>query len=393
MDYLRDSEESSGAGPKSAHEVTGNRESSDASTTKSGGSGDDTLELLVHALVTVTSHDKTLVLQLLGNIPRARARHLDPGLGEDGACGEHVGDVHDRVNRVDKSILHVQRRRHVVDKTRDWGQLAGSFLSLPDTKQADHQVLGEAGVKHLRDEEDVGGQSRLEHNGHVGGVEQAHGVRAASSTLARGLDGDFNAEALQVNDGGEDDKSGQQVHDVGQVLSVKSLLQSTLLIGPGHQQVEEGNDGTLVFGPTAGVDAGRGEGFPHDRLADVGRDEQRNTTTETVSLLQKLVKENDNHASNEELEDQQNDDAGTQVRGGAIETSEDVDSCGTSGQDEGEQLLGSLVELTVGLEVEVDVNQVGSSQELEDHARGYNGSDTKLHQGSSVTRHHHAQPV
>lgn len=245
----------------------------------------------------------------------------------------------------------------------------------------------------MRDQEHVGGQGGLQHDGHVGGVEQAHGVGSTGTTLAGRLDGDLDTEALQVDDRGEDNQSGEQVHDVGQVLSVESLLESALLVGPGHEQVEEGNDGALVLGATASVDAGRGESLPHDGLANVGGNEQRDTAAETVALLQQLVKENDNHAGNEELENQKNDNASAEVRRRAVKASEDVDSGGTGGQNEGEQLLSGLIKLPVGLEVEVDVDEVGTSQELEDHAGGDNGSDTELHQGAAITRHHHTQPV
>lgn len=393
MFNLRNGKESSGAGAKGAQEVAGNGESTNASTTERSGSGDDALQLLVHALVTVTSHNQTLVLKLLGDITWAGARDLDPGLGEDGAGGEHVGDVDNSVDRVDQGVLHVHRGRHVVNQPRDGGQLARSLLGLPDTEETDEEVLTEAREQHLGNEEDVGGQGGLQHDGHVRGVEQADGVGATSTTLARRLDGDLDTEALQVDDSGEDDKSGQQVHDVGQVLSVESLLQSALLVGPGHKQVEEGNDGTLVLGTTASVDAGRGESLPHDGLADVGGNEQRDTAAKTVTLLQKLIEENDDHASDEKLENQQNDDTSAKVGRRAVETGEDVDSGGTGGEDEGEQLLGGLVELAVGLEVEVDVDQVGSSEELEDHTGRDNRGNTKLHQCSTVTRHHHAQPV
>ena len=316
----------------------------------------------------MAGHDQTLVLELLGNVARAGAGDLDPGLGEDGTSSEHVGDVDERVDGVNQSILHVQRWGHVVDKARNGGQLAGPLLSLPHTEKTDEKVLAEAGCQHLGDEEDVGGQSRLQHDGHVGGVEQAHGVGSTGTALTGGLDGDLDAETLEVDDSSEDDKGGQQVHDVGQVLPVESLLQGALLVGPGHEQVEESDDSTLVLGATASVDAGRGEGLPHDRLADVGRDEERDTTAEAVTLLQELIEEDDDHTGNKKLEDQQDDDTGAEVRGRAIEASEDVDSGGTSRQNESEQLLGGLVELAVRLEVEVDVDQVGTGEELENHA-------------------------
>lgn len=390
---LRDGKESTSSGSKSAHEVAGNRESTNAGTTEGSRSGDNALELLVHALVTMTGHDETLVLELLGNIAGAGAGHLNPGLGEDGAGSEHVGNVDNGVQRVDKSILEVERRRHVVDETRNGRELGRSVLSLPDTEKTDKEVLGEARVQHLADQEDVGGQGGLEHDGHVGGVEETDGIRAASTTLSGGLDGDLDAESLEVDDGGEDGEGGEQVHDVGEVLSVESLLESTLLVGPGHEEVEEGDDGTLVLGATTSVDRGRGESLPHDGLADVGGNEERDTAAEAIPLLKKLIEENDNHASNNQLEDQEEDDTSAEIAGETIETGEDVDSGGSDGEDEGEELLGGLVELAVRLEVEVNVDHVGTSEELEDHARGDDGGDAQFHQRSSVTRHHHAQPV
>lgn len=341
----------------------------------------------------MTSHDETLILELLGDIAGAGARHLNPSLGEDGASSEHVGNVDSSVDGVQESVLEVQGRRHVVDETRDGGKLGGALLGLPDTKELNQQVLREARVEHLADQEDVGGQGRLQHDGHVGGVEQTDGVGATGTTLAVGLDGDLDAEALEVDDGSEDGESGEQVHDVGEVLAVESLLESTLLVGPGHEQVEEGNDGTLELGTTSSVDGGRGESLPHDGLADVSGNEQGNTAAQAVALLEKLIEKNDNHAGNNELQNEEEDDTSTEVAGRAVETAEDVDGGSTGGEDEGEELLGSLVELTVGLEVEVDVDHVGTGEKLEDHARGDDGRDTKLHKRTTVTGHHHAQPV
>ena len=57
----------------------------------------------------------------------------------------------------------------------------------------------------MANDEDVGGERRLQHDGHVGGVEQADGVRAADTTLARRFDGDFDAEALEIDNGAEND--------------------------------------------------------------------------------------------------------------------------------------------------------------------------------------------
>lgn len=157
--------------------------------------------------------------------------------------------------------------------------------------------------------------------------------------------------------------------------------------------MEESDNGTLVLGATAGVDRGGGESLPHDGLADVGGNEERDTAAKTIALLEELIEENDDHTSKNQLKDQEEDNTGTEIAGRAVETGEDVDSGGTNGENEGEELLGGLVELTVGLEVEVDIDHVGAGKKLEDHARRDNGSDTQFHQCTTVTRHHHAQPV
>ena len=58
---------------------------------------------------------------------------------------------------------------HVVGNTRGSEKLGGTLLGLPDTEKLDEEVVREAVVEHLADQEDVGGQSGLQHNGHVGG--------------------------------------------------------------------------------------------------------------------------------------------------------------------------------------------------------------------------------
>ena len=79
--------------------------------------------------------------------------------------------------------------------------------------------------------------------------------------------------------------------------------------------MEEGDDGTLELRTTASVDGRGGESLPHDRLADVGRNEERDTAAKTVALLQQLIEENDNQTSNNELDNEENTDTGTEVEG------------------------------------------------------------------------------
>lgn len=176
----------------------------------------------------MTGHDQSLFLELLGDIARGGAGHLDPSLGEYSAGDKHVSDKNGSFDRVEESFGKVERWRHVVGQTTSSVKLSATLARLPDTDEAHEQVVGEAAEEHLRDEEDVGGQRGLQHDGHVRGVEEADGVGAAHAALAGGLDGDFDAEALQVDDGAKDDERCDEIHDVGEVLAVEGFLESEL---------------------------------------------------------------------------------------------------------------------------------------------------------------------
>jgi hypothetical protein len=106
-----DGQENTSSAAEGAEEIATNGQSTNASTTESGGSGDDALELLVHGLLTVTSHNETLFLELLGNVAGRRAGDLDPGLGEDSAGNEHVDDEDGGLERVGERLGDAERRR------------------------------------------------------------------------------------------------------------------------------------------------------------------------------------------------------------------------------------------------------------------------------------------
>lgn len=409
---LRHCKEDTGTASQGTEKIRSNRQSTDASTTESGSGRDNTLQLLVHALLTVTSHHKPLILELLGNITRCRARDFNPGLGEEGTGDEHESDVHSRMNRVKKSLLEVEGRRHIVGNTGSSMELSRTLTRLPDTKKLNQQVIREARVQHLTDQEDVGGQGGLEHNRHVRGIEEADGVGSAHAALTSRLDRDLNAESLEVDDSGENDESRQEVHHVRKVLAIEGFLQGTLLVGPGQEEVEQSDDGALELRATASVDGRGRECLPDDRLANVGRNEKRDTTSKTITLLEQLIKKNDNKTGNHKLDDQQNTNTSTEVAGLAVETSKDINTGLAKGEDDGKQFLGGLVEFTVGLEVQVDIDQVGTSEELEahrklvrnclpecmetyleDHAGGDDGGNTQFHQRTPVTGQHHTQPI
>lgn len=53
---------------------------------------------------------------------------------------------------------------------------------------------------------------------------------------------------------------------------------------------------------SAGVDRGRAEGFPDDRLTDVGRDKEGDTRAKTIALLQQLIQQQNNQTCNKQLQ-------------------------------------------------------------------------------------------
>ena len=165
----------------------------------------------------------------------------------------------------------------------------------------------------------------MQHDGHVGCVEELDWVGSTLSTEPVRLDGDLNAESLKVDDGGENDDGRDEVHDVGKTATPESLTKCPTLVVPGEEEMEEGNESTLEFRSTAGVDGSGRECFPDDGLADVGSNEERDTGTETVALLKKLVKENDDESGDDELDDQQKADSSAEVTWLAIKTGKDVD--------------------------------------------------------------------
>jgi hypothetical protein len=116
---------------------------------------------------------------------------------------------------------------------------------------------------------------------------------------------------LQVDDGGKDHNSGNEVHDVWQPLAPEGLLQRAAFVVPGQKEMEERNKSALELGATASVDGGGGEGLPDNRLTNVGGYEEGNTRAETVSLLEEFIEENDDERGDDKLEDEQEADAST----------------------------------------------------------------------------------
>lgn len=388
-----DGQEDTRAGTNGAHHVSNDREGSDEDTTGGGSRGDDALQLTVQTAFPMAGQDSLLLLELLGHITGRGARDLDPGLGEESADPQHEDNVDDKVNRVLEGIDDMMRGLHVVGGTTGSEELRGSLMGFPDTKESNKQVIGEAIVEHLGDHEDIGGQGGLEHDGHVGGVEELNGVDGLMTPELVGLDGELDTEALEIDDEGEDGDGGDEIGDVGEVGAVKGLLEGTSLVGPGEEEVEEGNDGTLELGAPTNIDGGGGEGLPDNGLTNVGGDEEGDTRSKAITLLEHLIQKDNDHTGHEQLKDQKEADSGSQVGGGTVKTGEDSDHGLTQVEDNGKELLGPAKEDPIFLEVVIHLDDVGPGQKLHDHARCNDGRDTQFHEGTTVRGKDHTHPV
>lgn len=136
---------------------------------------------------------------------------------------------------------------------------------------------------HVRDER------RLENDRDVGRVEELDGIGARAAALTLVLDGNLDAERLEIDNDGKNDHGGEQVGDVGKVLTEKCLLDRLHLVLARYEQVEESDESALKLVSATLVDGRRAQGLPDDVLANVGGDEERDGRSKTISLLQKLV--------------------------------------------------------------------------------------------------------
>ena len=89
---------------------------------------------------------------------------------------------------------------------------------------------------------------------------------------------------MEVYDDAEDEDGGHEVHEVGQVLPVEGLPESSDLVLPGCQEMEESDHGSLELGATSGVDSSGAESLPDDGFADVGSDKQRYSRAQTFEI-------------------------------------------------------------------------------------------------------------
>ncbi len=120
--------------------------------------------------------------------------------------------------------------------------------------------------------------------------------------------------------------------------------------------MEERNDSSLELRSSAGIDGRGRESLPDYGFANVGSDEQRDTTAQPISLLKKLIQKNDNKTSHNQLDDQEHTDTSAKIGWLSVKTSENIDTSLAEGENDCKKLLSGLVEFAVCFQVQVDIN-------------------------------------
>lgn len=281
--------------------------------------------------------------------------------------------------------------RQVVAESSDWNASVSRVIG-PGTEKVDEEVSSELSGEHLGDDVEVGDESGLEDDWNVGGVEELDWVAAVLSTVAGRLDWEVDTESLEVDNHSENEESSHQVHQVWKVLAVESLTKSTDLVRAGGEKVEESDDGSFELGSTSSVHGGWRECLPDNGFANVGGDEERDSGSETISLLEKLVEKKDDETSDDELDNDEKADSSSDLRWLSVESGHDVDNSLSNGDDHTEQFLGSVEEGAVLWSVS-DLDDLSSGEKLHDESRSNDWGDTELHKSTTVGSHNHTKPV
>jgi len=181
------------------------------------------------------------------------------------------------VGWVPLDIIEALRRADVVSESTGWGLMSSHIVVLPFSEKANDKVTSELSSEDLSKEVDVLDESGLEDDWDVGGVKQLDWVWLSETSHLSAAQGEFNSEALEVNDNENDNDCGDKVHKVGSVLPVEGLLESVEHCWLGHSKVEKSNNSSLEFGTLICSDGDWGETFPKNHLTDVCGDKERDT--------------------------------------------------------------------------------------------------------------------
>jgi hypothetical protein len=112
------------------------------------------------------------------------------------------------------------------------------------------------------------------------------------STVLLVLDCKIDFPSLKVDNNEKDEDCGQQVCQVGKILTVEGLFECLNLVLSGDNEMKEGNDGSFKLGSTSRHDCSWRKGCPRDIFTHIGGHKQINARTQTIAFLHRPGSEN-----------------------------------------------------------------------------------------------------
>jgi len=126
---------------------------------------------------------------------------------------------------------------------------------------------------------------------------------------------------------------------------------------------------------------------------DVGSREETDSVAEAVALLEQLIKKNNEDSCHAELQHDECAVDNAKILIGSVHARENAQKCHHQGDEEREELLGSLEELAVVFAAKLDWHVLGACKGVQDHRRDEDGRDTLLHKGTPFRRKNNAHLV
>mmetsp|Transcript_66406 Transcript_66406/g.185620 ORF Transcript_66406/g.185620 Transcript_66406/m.185620 type:complete len:379 (+) Transcript_66406:578-1714(+) len=344
--------------------------------------------------VTVSLHYHLVVTKLLGNVTGRGSRHFNPSLTEKSTSGKDEGQVENSMERIVDDLGERRGRRNVVSDSTDGDLLpSAAFCVLPLSEKTNQNIGWSSVVQKLGNKVQVGNQSSLKDDGHVGSVEKLDGVVSLLSSVLLVLDGKINTPSLEINDNNKDQNSCQKVGQVGKILAVKSLAKRADLIVTGDEKVEKRNDSSLELGTATSINGGGAEGLPDDVFTNVGGDKERNTRSKSISLLEELVKGKHNQTSAKKLGNDQKSISSTDGSEVSVHSTDNVGDGFTGSDQNTKELLGTSKQSTIFLDIVINLDDARTSEKLHDKTRSNDRTDSKLHESTTVGGQNNTHPV
>ncbi len=136
---------------------------------------------------------------------------------------------------------------------------------------------------------------------------------------------------MEEDNNEEDEDSCKDVVDIGKTSSLECVLKGHDFVRVLDQRMEEVDNRSFILIIRPNSHSNWTKAFPEESLTDIRSNKQRNTTSNTIAILEHLIKHDDNDSSKTKLQDNKN----------PISSSDILQVTIHSGVDIGERLANS----------------------------------------------------